>query len=111
MHVIKYDRPSGDYGGIHEYVHRIGCTARIGNIGMATSFYNDRNEDIADALTKLLVETKQDIPDFLEGYKPQDGEDLAFDDDSNDLASFWAAARAPSGPSLHFPPMGKSPAF
>lgn len=76
--------PSFDHGGIHEYVHRIGRTARIGNVGMATSFYNDRNEDIADALVKLLLETKQEIPDFLDSYKPDNVEDLQFDDDTDE---------------------------
>ena len=84
MHIINYDMPSFDHGGIHEYVHRIGRTARIGNVGMATSFYNDRNEDIADALVKLLLETKQEIPDFLENYKPDNVEDLQFNDDTDD---------------------------
>lgn len=84
MHIINYDLPNTDHGGIHEYVHRIGRTARIGNIGMATSFYNDKNEDIADALTKLLVETKQEIPEFLDGYKPEEGEDIKFDDDTDE---------------------------
>ncbi|KAK4696807.1 hypothetical protein P7C71_g1167, partial [Lecanoromycetidae sp. Uapishka_2] len=83
MHVINYDMPNTDYGGIHEYVHRIGRTARIGNVGMATSFYNDKNEDIAEPLTKLLVETKQVVPDFLEGYMPEDAEKIDFDDDSD----------------------------
>ena len=76
--------PSNDHGAIHEYVHRIGRTARIGNVGMATSFYNDRNEDIADALVKLLLETRQEIPEFLEGYKPENVEDLQFDDDTDE---------------------------
>ena len=84
MHVINYDLPNSEYGGIHEYVHRIGRTARIGNIGMATSFYNDKNEDIAEALTKLLIETRQDVPDFLESYKPENEEELKFDDDTDD---------------------------
>ena len=84
MHIINYDMPSFDHGGIHEYVHRIGRTARIGNVGMATSFYNDRNEDIADALVKLLLETKQEIPDFLDNYKPDNVEDLQFDDDTDE---------------------------
>jgi ATP-dependent RNA helicase DDX3X len=83
MHVINYDMPNSDYGGIHEYVHRIGRTARIGNVGMATSFYNDKNEDIAEALTKLLLETQQEVPDFLDGYKPENVEDLQFDDDTD----------------------------
>ena len=84
MHVINYDMPNSEYGGIHEYVHRIGRTARIGNIGMATSFYNDKNEDIAEALTKLLIETRQIVPDFLESYKPENEEEIKFDDDTDD---------------------------
>lgn len=84
MHVINYDLPDSNYGGIHEYVHRIGRTARIGNTGVATSFYNDKNEDIAEALTKLLIETHQVVPDFLEGYKPENEKELNFDDDTDD---------------------------
>ena len=84
MHVINYDMPSTDHGGIHEYVHRIGRTARIGNVGMATSFYNDRNEDIGEALVKLLLETQQEVPEFLDNYKPDNVEELQFDDDTDD---------------------------
>lgn len=84
MHVVNYDLPNSEYGGINEYVHRIGRTARIGNVGMSTSFYNERNEDIAEALTKLLVETKQTVPDFLESYKPGNDEELKFDDDTDE---------------------------
>ena len=84
MHVVNFDLPSSNYGGIDEYVHRIGRTARIGNTGMATSFYNERNEDIAENLTKVLLETNQEIPGFLEGYKPGEGEDLTFDDDTDE---------------------------
>jgi ATP-dependent RNA helicase DDX3X len=63
-----------------------GRTGRIGNLGLATSFYNERNEDIAPELTKILLETKQDIPDFLEQYLPEGGKDavLKFDADSDD---------------------------
>ena len=84
MHVINYDLPNAEYGGIHEYVHRIGRTARIGNVGMATSFYNEKNEDIAEPLTKLLVENHQPVPEFLEGYKPENEEEINFDDDTDD---------------------------
>ena len=84
MHVINYDMPNSEYGGIHEYVHRIGRTARIGNVGMATSFYNDKNEDIAEALTKLLIENHQRVPEFLESYKPESEEELKFDDDTDE---------------------------
>ncbi|KAL9130039.1 MAG: hypothetical protein Q9217_001684 [Psora testacea] len=80
MHVINYDLPSSDHGGINEYVHRIGRTARIGNVGMATSFYNDKNQDIAADIVKILVEMDQEVPDFLEPYKPAEGEEITFDD-------------------------------
>ena len=83
MHIVNYDLPSSDYGGIHEYVHRIGRTARIGNEGLATSFYNDKNADIADALTRILLESKQTVPDFLEQHKPEDPDNIDFDDESD----------------------------
>lgn len=91
MHVVNYDLPNSEYGGINEYVHRIGRTARIGNVGMSTSFYNERNEDIAEALTKLLVETKQTVPEFLESYKPGNDEELKFDDDTDEEGEDTAA--------------------
>ncbi len=59
-----------------------GRTARIGNIGLATSFYNDRNEDIASDLVKVLIETKQPVPDFLQLHAPEDGK-VTFDDDTD----------------------------
>ena len=84
MHVVNYDLPSADYGGIAEYVHRIGRTARIGNVGLATSFYNtDKNAGIAESLVKLLLETNQTVPDFLEEFKPADVTKLDFDDESD----------------------------
>lgn len=83
MHVINYDLPSSDHGGIQEYVHRIGRTARIGNVGLATSFYNEKNEDLAVALVRILLETNQEVPDFLEAYKPEDVTKLDFDDDTD----------------------------
>ncbi|KAJ6009391.1 hypothetical protein N7522_004407 [Penicillium canescens] len=86
LHVINYDLPSAMHGGITEYIHRIGRTARIGNEGLATSFYNDRNEELATELVKILIECKQQVPDFLEGYRPE-GDVLEFDDDSDNEAS------------------------
>jgi len=84
MHVINYDLPNMAYGGINEYVHRIGRTGRIGNQGQATSFYNERDEDLAPHLVKLLVENSQPIPDFLEQYKPEEGAAIDWDDASLD---------------------------
>ena len=92
MHVVNYDLPSSDHGGIQEYVHRIGRTARIGHVGVATSLYNDRNEDIAPMLVKLLMETGHDIPDFLQAFKPEEGAPLDFEDDSDTEGANGGAA-------------------
>ncbi|EZF35861.1 ATP-dependent RNA helicase [Trichophyton mentagrophytes] len=102
MHVVNYDLPSANHGGIDEYIHRIGRTARIGNPGLATSFYNDKNSDIASDLVKILVESKQVIPDFLQNEVPSDGV-LDFNDDTDDEArnddnagdDGWGAAALP----------------
>jgi ATP-dependent RNA helicase DDX3X len=83
-HVINYDMPSTNHSGITEYVHRIGRTARIGNEGQATSFFNDRNDDIAGDLVKILIESKQEIPDFLEQFKPDDPTAINWHDNSDD---------------------------
>ena len=83
-HVINYDLPSTQHDGITEYVHRIGRTARIGNEGKATSFYNDRNEDIAEDLVKILIESKQEVPDFLDQFKPEDTETIEWRDGTDD---------------------------
>lgn len=88
LHIINYDFPSD----INEYVHRIGRTARIGNLGLATSFYNEKNQGIAEDLVKLLLETEQEIPDFLEDMKPEGK--LEFHDDSGDEDEEEAAAGA-----------------
>jgi ATP-dependent RNA helicase DDX3X len=83
-HIINYDLPSTQHDGITEYIHRIGRTARIGNEGKATSFYNDRNEDLAEDLCKILIESKQEIPDFLEQFKPEDPENINWHDGTDD---------------------------
>ncbi|GJN67480.1 hypothetical protein PLIIFM63780_004921 [Purpureocillium lilacinum] len=93
MHVINYDLPSMDHGGIEEYTHRIGRTGRIGHRGLATSFFSERDEPIASVLTRTLLETKQDIPEFLQMYVPDgpEGENPKFetesDFDPNDIAA------------------------
>lgn len=83
-HVINYDLPSTQHGGITEYVHRIGRTARIGNEGRATSLFNDRNDDIAEDLVKILIESKQEVPDFLEQFRPEDPTAIDWHDNSGD---------------------------
>ena len=96
-HVINFDLPSVDHGGIHEYIHRIGRTARIGNTGLAHSFYNERDENLAPALVKVLMETKQKIPDFLEAYKPDEGATINFDELNEDTA-YGGGGDAGGGP-------------
>ncbi|KAJ4989848.1 DEAD/DEAH box helicase [Stagonosporopsis vannaccii] len=83
-HVINYDLPSTQHDGITEYVHRIGRTARIGNEGKATSFYNERNEDIGEDLVKILLESKQEVPDFLDQFKPEDPDTIVWRDGTDD---------------------------
>uniref|UniRef100_H0WAL9 RNA helicase n=1 Tax=Cavia porcellus TaxID=10141 RepID=H0WAL9_CAVPO len=60
-HVINFDLPSD----IEEYVHRIGRTGRVGNLGLATSFFNERNANITKDLLDLLIEAKQEVPSWL----------------------------------------------
>ncbi|KAK8073769.1 ATP-dependent RNA helicase [Apiospora phragmitis] len=88
-HVINYDLPSADHGGITEYTHRIGRTGRIGNRGTAFSFYTDRDEPMAEQLTFGLLEMKQEIPDFLQQYVPEGGDEavknIKFDYDSDEI--------------------------
>lgn len=78
MHVVNYDMTND----IDEYIHRIGRTARVGNAGLATSFFNSNNMPVARELTKLLLECKQVVPDFLASYKTTD---LRFRDDEDDF--------------------------
>ncbi|VDM42029.1 unnamed protein product [Toxocara canis] len=61
-HVINFDLPSD----IDEYVHRIGRTGRVGNLGQATSFFNDKNRNLGRDLAELLVESNQEMPDWLD---------------------------------------------
>lgn len=64
--------------------NQTGRTARIGNEGLATSFYNeDKDMEIAPDLVKILIESKQRVPDFLESYKPME-ETVNFEDDTDD---------------------------
>lgn len=61
-HVINFDLPSD----IEEYVHRIGRTGRMGNLGLATSFFNEKNRNLTKDLVELIVESSQELPGWLE---------------------------------------------
>ncbi|CAD7927302.1 unnamed protein product [Amoebophrya sp. A25] len=62
--VINYDMPKN----IDDYVHRIGRTGRAGRHGKAIAFINDKqcSRDLLRKLNDLLVEAKQDRPDWFE---------------------------------------------
>ena len=70
-HVVNFDLPSG----IDDYVHRIGRTGRIGNTGIATSFYvSDRdcggdatasNSGLLKDLVTVLENVGTQIPQFM----------------------------------------------
>lgn len=61
-HVVNFDMPTD----IEEYVHRIGRTGRVGHTGLATSFFNDKNRNVAKDLVELLNDTRQEVPSWLE---------------------------------------------
>ncbi|KAK6643483.1 hypothetical protein RUM43_004988 [Polyplax serrata] len=62
-HVVNFDLPSS----IDEYVHRIGRTGRVGNRGLATSFYDsERDGHLASSLVTILQQAEQEVPDFLQ---------------------------------------------
>jgi len=63
QHVVNYDLPKS----IDEYVHRIGRTGRLGNTGRATSFFDSQQDSgLAGDLVKVLVESQQNVPSWLE---------------------------------------------
>jgi len=77
--VVNFDLPDE----IDEYIHRIGRTGRIGNKGKAISFFaRDKDDNLARGLVKILSESDQTVPDWLEevaetalgsGYGPKGG--------------------------------------
>ncbi|CAM5999047.1 unnamed protein product [Sphagnum balticum] len=63
-HVINYDMPSE----IDDYVHRIGRTGRVGNLGRATTFFDPSFDmGLTSPLIKVLSDCGQTVPDFLTG--------------------------------------------
>lgn len=61
--VVQYDLPSN----IDDYIHRIGRTGRAGKKGIAISFFAEKNKNIVDDLVENLKETKQEVPQWLQG--------------------------------------------
>ncbi|KAL0278720.1 UNVERIFIED_CONTAM: hypothetical protein PYX00_000457 [Menopon gallinae] len=64
-HVINFDLPRS----VDEYVHRIGRTGRVGNRGLATSFFDaEADSALAPELVRILAQAQQEVPDFLQQY-------------------------------------------
>ena len=62
QHVVNYDLPKS----IDEYVHRIGRTGRVGNTGLATSFFDEKiDTGLAGPLLTVLANSQQEVPNFL----------------------------------------------
>merc|ERR1712025_182581 len=77
-HVINYDMPDD----VDEYVHRIGRTGRVGNLGKATSFVDIEGDgDVMPKLVDMLTKVGVEVPEFLgEGGA---GGDAGGDDDED----------------------------
>lgn len=61
--VVNYNLPRE----IHDYVHRIGRTGRVGNTGTAISFYDSKDDSgLASDLVDILTEAHQVVPEWLE---------------------------------------------
>lgn len=66
-HVINYDLPSSK----DEYVHRIGRTARCGNTGKATSFFDEgKDRELARELVSILADVSAPLRSQFSGVRP-----------------------------------------
>lgn len=59
--VINFDMPSS----FDQYAHRIGRTGRIGHEGLAISYFNYDDRNLANQLVGHLQKTYQNIPEWL----------------------------------------------
>jgi len=95
-YVINYDLPMD----MEEYVHRIGRTGRVGNVGKSISFYDPGfDSSKAGKLTELLVAVNATVPSFLEsasagmgGYNPSGQPEFA----SQDMRRFGKSEPEPT---------------
>ena len=71
--VINFDFPLA----IEDYVHRIGRTARGNKEGLAITFFTDENRSMGNALVKILVQTNQEVPDWLQAISEREPNDKA----------------------------------
>jgi len=72
QHVINYDLPDT----ADEFIHRIGRTARVGNLGRATSFFcSETDFKIAPGLVKVLSTAGKEVPDYIVTAAESEGGD------------------------------------
>ena len=57
-HVINYDFPPG---GVEDYIHRIGRTARASQKGTAVTFFTPNDAKWTPKLVSVLEEAKQEV--------------------------------------------------
>jgi len=90
MNVINYDMPKD----LDDYVHRIGRTGRVGRTGVATTFLNHKNWQVAPRLCEFLRSSGQECPDWLE--RIANGE-RKYDRDRGGNRGYGGGARGGSG--------------
>ncbi|XP_032788085.2 probable ATP-dependent RNA helicase vasa-like [Daphnia magna] len=62
-YVVNYDLPTD----IEEYVHRVGRTGRVGNIGKSISFFDDEKDGPnVGKFVSLLTKSNADVPPFMQ---------------------------------------------
>jgi len=69
-HVINYDFPPG---GVEDYIHRIGRTARASKKGTSITFFTPNDAKWAAKLVSVLKEAKQEINPKLESLMKSSG--------------------------------------
>ena len=66
LHISLLNTATSLHRQLHISLLRIGRTGRMGNLGLATSFFNDKNRNLVKDLVELIVEANQDLPSWLE---------------------------------------------
>lgn len=68
-HVINYDFPPG---GVEDYIHRIGRTARASQKGTSVTFFTPTDSKWATKLVSVLKEAKQEVNPKLKDMAASD---------------------------------------